>query len=168
VKKMLFGLCLSVAALGFLMSPARATADPPQAAPALSAADQAFLASLAAGVRTPTPVLAASKRPARPAIGKKALCTATANCWFGGTVSCQGNNSTTSCSAVDGNCSWGIVGYVICDSQYYSCPGSCCPADFCTRGDQCSSSCYPCSANYRCDYSSCTDNCECNYSTCPP
>jgi hypothetical protein len=163
VKKMLFGLSLFVATLGFVMSPAMVTASPPQAALALSAADHAFLVSLAAAIGTPAPVPAA-KRPARPAIGKKSLCTATANCTFGGTVSCQGNNS---CSAVDGNCSWGEVGYVICDSQLYSCAGSCCPGNFCTREDQCASSCYPCSYSYTCNYSSCSDDCECNYSTCP-
>jgi hypothetical protein len=164
MKKMVLVLSLSLAALAFLMSPAMATARPTQVAPVLSVADQDFLASLAvAPAGTPAPVPAA-KRPARPAIGKKALCTATANCSFGGTVSCQGNNS---CTAVDGNCSWGEVGYVICDSQLYSCAGSCCPGNFCTREDQCASSCYPCSYSYTCNYSSCSDDCECNYSTCP-
>ena len=110
MKKMLFGLSLFVAAFGFVMSPAMVTASPPQAAPALSAADHAFLVSLAAAIGAPAPVPAA-KRPAHPAIAKKSLCVA--NCTFGGTVSCQGN----SCTAVDGNCAWGEVGYVICDGN---------------------------------------------------
>lgn len=160
MKKLVVGLSLSLAALAFLMAPAMAATSPPQAAPALSAADQAFLASLAPGVRAPAPVPAA-KRPAHPAIAKKSLCVA--NCTFGGTVSCQGN----SCTAVDGNCAWGEVGYVICDGNYYSCGGSCCGGSFCTGESYCASYCYPCSYSYTCNYSYCADDCECNYSTCP-
>lgn len=155
MKKMVFGVSLALTALGFLMSPAVAAAGPPHGGPTLSA----FLASLA----KPAPVPAAK----HPALGGKALCTATANCSFGGTVSCQGNSSSTSCTAVDGNCAWGEVGYVICDGHYSSCSGSCCPENFCTREDRCASSCYPCSYSYTCNYSYCSDDCECNYSTCP-
>jgi len=153
MKKMVFGFSLSLVTLCFLTPPALAAAGPPHGAPTLGT----FLASLA----KPAPV-AAAKHPAR---GGKSLCTATANCAFGGTVDCQGNSS---CSAVDGNCSWGVVGYVICDGHYYSCGGSCCGESFCTRGDQCAFSCYPCSYNYTCNYSYCSDDCECNYSTCSP
>jgi hypothetical protein len=156
MKKMVFGIPLSLAVLCFLTSPVMAAAGPPQGAPTLSA----FLASLATPARMP-----AAKHPGT--LPGKALCSATANCSFGGTVGCQGNNSSTSCSAVDGNCAWGEVGYVICDSHLYSCPGSCCPENFCTRESQCAFSCYPCSYNYTCNYSFCSDDCECNYSTCP-
>ncbi|HEX4965159.1 MAG TPA: hypothetical protein VF173_30400 [Thermoanaerobaculia bacterium] len=156
MKKMVVGVSLALAILGFLMSPAMAAAGPPPNAPALSA----FLASLA--------VPAAAHGPKHPANHwNKALCNATANCAFGGTVSCQGNSSSTSCTAVDGNCSWGIVGYVICDGYYSSCPGSCCPGDFCSHEDRCAASCYPCSYSYTCNYGSCSDDCECQYSTCP-
>jgi len=160
MKKMVPGFFWALAVFGLFMSPALAETNPLQAAPALSTADQAFLASLAAPV-APTP---AAKRPA---FGPKALCTATANCAFGGTVSCQGNNSYSSCSASDGDCSWGNVGYVICDGNYYGCPGSCCPADFCTRDWQCAQSCYPCNPIYTCHWGSCSDNCDCQWSTCP-
>jgi hypothetical protein len=53
MKKLTLGLVLASAALGFLTSPAIA-ADPPRVALALSAADQAFLASLAAPEKTPS------------------------------------------------------------------------------------------------------------------
>ncbi len=106
MKKMVLGFSLALAALGFLASPALA-------AP-LSAADQAFIASLA----QPAPVPAAQ----RPALGEKALCTATANCWNGTTVSCSGNNSTTSCSATDSNCGGGQRGSVTCDGVTVFCP----------------------------------------------
>jgi hypothetical protein len=165
MKKMLFGLSLSVAALALLVSPAMA-ASSPQAAPALSAADQAFLASLAAPAGTPAPELVAK----RPRIGTKSLCTATANCWNGGTVSCSGNNSTTSCTAVDGNCSVGERGHVTCDGVTTACPTACpCPSDFCiTEEDNCAANCSPCSYTFTCSLSTCTDHCHCNFRTCPP
>lgn len=102
MKKSSLGLFLVCAALAFLISPARA-ADSPRAAPAMSAADRAFFASLAVARGAASPVPAA-RRPPTGSGGQKSLCTAEANCAFGGTVSCQGNSS---CSAVDGNCSWG-------------------------------------------------------------
>lgn len=153
MKRTVFVVSLALAALGFLMSPPLAAAGPPRGAPTLSA----FLSSLAKPASMP-----AAKKP--PTGQEKSQCSATANCRFGGTIYCEGNNS---CSAVDGDCSWGNVGYVVCDGHYYSCGGSCCGDDFCTRGDQCAWSCNPCSSNYTCNYQYCFDDCECNYSTCP-
>ncbi len=161
MKKLAVALFLVSVALCFFSLPARA-AEGPQAAPTLSAVDRAFLASLAAPV-TPPPALVAKK----PGVGgaTKSLCNAEANCAFGGTVSCQGNNS---CSAVDGDCNWGNLGYVICDGQYYGCGGgSCCPENFCTGDWQCAQSCYPCNYNYSCHWGSCSDDCQCQWSTCP-
>lgn len=157
MKRMVFGFSLCLAILGFLASPALA-AGPRHGAPPGAPALSDFLASLA----KPGPAVSAAKKPA--AVQGKSACTATANCRFGGTVYCEGNSS---CSAADGDCSWGNVGYVICDGHYYSCGGSCCPQDFCTRDWQCAWGCNPCSYSYTCNYQYCSDDCECNYSTCP-
>jgi hypothetical protein len=159
MKKLGLGLFLAVAAFAFLISPAVA-AD----APARSAADRAFIAALAAarGATSPVPV---ARRPPAGGVGEKSLCTAEANCAFGGTVSCQGNSS---CSAVDGNCSWGEVGHVTCDGNTYWCGGSCCPENFCSHEFQCYQSCWPCNYNYTCNWNGCYDDCECQWSTCPP
>jgi hypothetical protein len=165
---MALALFLVSAAL-VLLPPAASAADSPRTVPALNTADRAFIASIAAPRPSTVPVPVA-KRPLGDGgggVGAKALCRAEANCAFGGTVSCEGNNSYASCSAVDGNCSWGNTGYVICDGHYYGCPGSCCPEDFCTRDWQCSQSCYPCNPIYTCDWGSCSDNCDCQWSTCP-
>jgi hypothetical protein len=156
MKKLVVALFLTSAALGFFSLPAMA--DGPPVAPALNAADRAFLSSLAA----PQPVLAANKPGGGGAT--ESLCSAQAYCALGGTISCQGNSS---CHAQDGNCNWGVTGYVICDGQYYGCGGSCCPEGFCTRDWQCAQSCYPCNPIYTCDWGSCSDNCDCQWSTCP-
>jgi hypothetical protein len=80
----------------------------------------------------PSQALAAAKRPA---LGmEKALCTATANC-ESGTVSCQGNNSTTSCTAVDRNCGANQRGYVTCDGVTTFCPTTC-TVNYCQQCDQ--------------------------------
>jgi len=157
MKKMVLGLSLSLAALGFLMSPAMA-ASPPQVA-TLSAADQAFLASLGARVGTPAPELAAK----RPAIGQKSFCSA--NCWDTGTVSCSG----TSCSAVNGNCP-SEPGHVTCDGITTWCPNPCpCDPDFCANEEaDCAFTCDPCSYNFTCSESTCTSHCHCLIRTCPP
>lgn len=156
MKKMALGLSLALA-FGLFLSPAMAETGPPRTVPVLSVADQAFLTSLSKPA-APTP---AAKPPTG---GAEAFCTATANCALGGTAYCEGNSS---CSAVDGNCSWGVVGYVICDGHMTSCGGSCCPSNFCTRDWQCAQSCYPCNPIYTCDWGSCSDNCDCQWSTCP-
>lgn len=160
MKKMVLGLSLALVTLGLSMSPALAEANPLQAAPVLSVADQAFLASLAAPV---------APRPAatRPAGQTKALCSATANC-ASGTVTCQGNNSTTSCTAVDRNCP--EQGHVTCDGATTWCPTVACPGcepDWCTYEGECASSCYPCNYTYSCNETFCTDRCRCHFSTCP-
>lgn len=150
MKKMVLGLSLSLAALGFLMSPVMAATSPPQVAPVLSAADQAFIASLAvlpAGAPAPEP---AAKRPH---IAPKDMCTA--NCWNGGTVSCSG---TGTCTAVDGSCP--EPGHVVCNGVTTSC-SPCTDCD--TLASQCDDSCYPCAVKFfqcspyrcRCDFIHC-------------
>ncbi|HEX3553957.1 MAG TPA: hypothetical protein VIA62_12095 [Thermoanaerobaculia bacterium] len=151
MKKMLLGLSLAVAALGLLMSPAMAETSPPQAAPALSAEDQAFLASLAAPVATPAPELAAK----RPTIHPKDTCIA--NC-ASGTVSCSGAGT---CTAVDRNCSANERGHVTCGSTTTFCPTTCpppvCPPDWCT--DDCSLC--DCGGTLVCNATFCTSHCKC-------
>jgi hypothetical protein len=156
--KKILGISLTVAALALLVSPAMA-ADSPQAAPALSTADQAFLASLAAPVETP---VAPAPEPAakRPGIGQKALCTATAKCWNGGTVTCNGNNSTTSCTAVDGNCGVTGPGHVTCDGVTTNCPTPC-PCNCTALQDDCISICDPCPIIFSCNATTCVHSCRC-------
>lgn len=62
-------------------------------------------------------------------LGVTAQASCTADCGPYANVSC--NNSTT-CSAVDRNCSAGQQGYVICDGSTTSCPA--CPSTLCTDG----------------------------------
>jgi len=171
VKHRLLVLFLVLAALGFLITPAMA-ADPPQGAPVLSAADRVFIASLAAQGRpqattesAPAPVPAAR----RPRLGSmaKSQCTATANC-ASGTVSCQGNNSPSSCTAVDRNCAVGEPGHVTCDGVTTWCPTAC-PCTCEQLETWCSQECYPCSYNFTCiDPDNCDYFCHCRFSTCPP
>ncbi|HSS52332.1 MAG TPA: hypothetical protein VLX28_25600 [Thermoanaerobaculia bacterium] len=161
MKKMVLALSLSLAALGFLLSPAMVAASPDPAAPALSAEDLDFLASLAiVPAGTPAPELAAK----RPAISPKSLCTATANC-FPGTVTCSSNTSVSSCSAADRNCNV-ERGHVTCDGSTTWCPTACpgCPPDWCT--EDCDSSC-PCGGTLSCNASLCTSHCNCKH-FCPP
>lgn len=93
--------------------------------------DEALAAILAAPVGSgscPAPqngVLVAAKKPGDGLL--KALCTATATC-ESGTVYCEGNNSTTSCSAKDRNCDIGQRGSVTCDGVTTLCPTRC-PCD---------------------------------------
>jgi hypothetical protein len=158
MKKMFFGVSMILACLVFLVPPATA-AGVPHGVPVLSD----FLASLAG----PASVNAAK----RPALQGKGLCSATANCVGGGTISCQGNNSTTSCTAVDFNCSVNEPGHVTCDGVTYSCANTCggggCGLDFCTGEDACAWNCYPCPYTYTCNETYCTDVCRCNFRQCP-
>jgi hypothetical protein len=82
-------------------------------------------------------VLFAAKPPV------KALCTATASC-VSGTVYCEGNNSTASCTAVDRNCASGERGHVTCDGATTWCPTACgCSNQYCCEC-QASEDCYSC------------------------
>ncbi|HYO15718.1 MAG TPA: hypothetical protein VE685_21175 [Thermoanaerobaculia bacterium] len=171
MKKMVLGLSLALAALGFLMmSPAVEAADSPQTVPrALSAADQAFLASLAAPAKPAAAPAPAAKRPSGL---EKALCSATARCWDGTTRRCDGNNSATSCTAVDSVCPT-QRGYVTCDGGTQFCP-ECptpggCPSTWCTDQDEqnCAAGCFPCDYTFTCSSTNCTESCRCNFRTCP-
>jgi hypothetical protein len=109
------GFSLALVALIFLWSPALAE-SPPQASRVLSVADQAFLASLATSRGTPAAAHAAKRPRSGSGTGwEKAQCSASATCRDGSTVSCEGNNSTASCTGVDSQCPWGEQGHVTCD-----------------------------------------------------
>jgi hypothetical protein len=165
MKRMGFGLSLSLAALSLLASAALAE-SPHQAIRALSAADQAFLASLVAPARTPATAPVARHPRTGPRTGsrtglEKALCNASATCNDGSTVSCEGNSS---CSAVDSQCPWGEGGHVTCDGVTTSCPA--CPFNCSQAEDECSRWCYPCPYSFSCDESG--PSCDCNWSVCQP
>jgi hypothetical protein len=150
MKKMFVGL--SLAALGLLLSPAMAAAQ--------SAADQAFLASLAAPV---APAPAATQETGL----EKALCSASASCGDGTWVYCEGNNSTVSCTGVDRNCP--ERGRVTCDGVTTWCPTTCpgCPVGSCGNEWECAQNCYPCAYTYTCNTTYCFDTCRCKFATCP-
>ncbi|HEY7213607.1 MAG TPA: hypothetical protein VIC28_03205, partial [Thermoanaerobaculia bacterium] len=145
-------------------SPVMAADPPPRVAPMLSAADRAFIASLAAPVQTPTsPVLLAKL----PGPGTKSLCSATANC-ASGTVYCEDNTNPANCTGVDRNCAVGEPGHVTCDGVTTWCPTGC-PCTCEQLETWCSQECYPCSYNFNCtDPDNCDSFCHCNFSTCPP
>ena len=151
MKKMVLGLFLALATLGLFLSPALAETN---------ASDQAFLDSLA----VPGEPAPAAKQPA---FGAKALCTATANCGADGSISCSGNNSTTSCTATDRNCSVGQRGRVTCDGVTILCPTPC-PCDLnCTAlRIECADTCSPCPAIFSCSLSTCTTSCRCKFTGC--
>ena len=108
--------CLFVSAAGFAQTPSH----PPLNREALIAIlGPAAVPSTCA--TQPSRALFAAKAP--QALAGKSLCMATANC-ESGTVSCQGNNSTTSCSATDRACP-GEQGHVTCDGVTTWCPTVC-------------------------------------------
>jgi hypothetical protein len=125
VKKTWFiaGALLLVSFAGFAQAPSRA----PLTREALAMILGQPAASCA--TRPAKAALPAAKRP--QILPGKSLCSATANCDTG-TVTCQGNNSTTSCSAADRNCDIGERGHVTCDGVTTSC-ATACPAP-CSTG----------------------------------
>lgn len=130
MRKMVLGMSIVLTVLGFCMSPAMAEPGSPQTAPVLSAADQAFLASLAA------------RRP----LEKEATpqCSASVDCLNGTTLSCTSSTGTSSCSSVARNCADGVRGSVTCDGVTSQCP-MCFIADTCSaRHQQCQETCAPC------------------------
>ena len=157
MKRLVLGLSLALA-FGFVVSPVLA-ADSPQAARMLGAADRAFLASLASSP-------AAKPMARRPAIGQeKALCFAGASCGSY-SITCTGNNSTTSCSAADRNCTWGERGHVTCDGVTTWCNETC-PVSCEQRESQCAWNCNPCEYDFSCDPDTGHWSCRCNFGTCP-
>jgi hypothetical protein len=70
----------------------------------------------------PSAVREVAKRPAIPT--GKALCTATATCQFGLTVSCSSNVNAANCTAVNAACP-GQAGYVTCDNATTNCQPCC-------------------------------------------
>lgn len=171
MKKLLVGLSLTLAALTLLTSPAmaetKADTKPQQAARELVPADRAFLAFLAT-LPPPAQTSTAAASPAKRRTGKppmeKALCTATASCGDYN-ISCEGNSSTASCTAVDRDCP--RRGYVTCDGVTTLCNETCpCPENFCDGDYDCASNCFPCEYTYTCNETYCTDRCRCHLSTC--
>jgi|SRR5437764_975620 len=132
MKRMALGIMLTLGTLGLAAAPAVAAPD----SPALSGADQAFLATLAVPAAQ-APELVAK----RPAIVGKALCTATVNCGSS-TITCSSTVSTSSCSAVDRNCAAGVPGRVICNGTTTNCPA--CPIDCTALHDRCVDNCGSC------------------------
>src|SRR5215213_10905728 len=126
-----------IVACALLFVSAAGFAQMPGPAPLSSAALAMILGQPAADCGAPreTGVVLAAQRPTI-ALDGKALCTATANCDSGTTVSCQGNNSTTSCSAVDRNCTNNQRGSVTCDGVTTTCPTACPTCNTCCRCDQ--------------------------------
>lgn len=110
-----------MAVLALLVSASAGLAAPP--AP-LSSESLAQILGLSAAPAHPGFLAAAKGGP------DKALCSATAICDTG-TVSCNGNNSATSCAAFDRSCP-GERGRVVCDGVTTPCPTPC-PAT-CTTG----------------------------------
>jgi hypothetical protein len=165
MKKLVVGLFLTFAALTCLVSPAMAETEP-QVARILSAADRAFLASLAAMPLAPAP---AAKGPGG-GVGQHALCVVSADCGGGTSVSCHGNNSTTSCTGADRNCAVGQRGHVTCDGVTTWCPTPCeiCEEGWCDNEAACASQCFPCPHIYTCNETFCTDRCRCNFQQCAP
>lgn len=88
-------------------------------------------------------LLAASKP--KPSLDK-ALCSATANC-ASGTVSCNGNQSSTSCTAFDRDCATGEQGHVTCDGVTTWCPTVACG---CTTGTPRQRACCRCAQTGDC------------------
>jgi hypothetical protein len=112
MKRVVFGLSLTLVAFGFFSSPA--LAGPQQGGP-----DGVFLASLA----TEAPSATEGKEPIGG--GEKALCSANADCGGGVTVSCSSNSSVTSCSGANRNCAAGEQGHVTCNGATTWCSPSC-------------------------------------------
>lgn len=152
MKKTVVGLSMVLAAFAFLGSPLFAATD----SPTLSAADQAFLASLALPAMTPSPESAA-----KPPSGlEKATCTA--NCWDGSIVTCTGN----SCSGTNSNCGGGVRGSVTCDGVSTLCPSCCGDLNCAEERSNCESECAGCPFNFSCSLSTCIVTCHCNFRNC--
>jgi hypothetical protein len=157
MKRLVLGLSLALA-FGFVVSPLLA-ADSPQVARMLSVADRAFLASLSASP-------AAKPMARHPATGQeKSLCFAGASCGSY-SITCTGNNSTTSCSAADRNCGAGERGHVTCDGVTTWCNEPC-PLDCGQLESECSWECNPCAYNFTCNPDTGDWNCRCIFRNCP-
>ncbi len=102
MKRLVPGLVLTLAALYLVTLP------PLAAAPVPSAADQAFLASLAA------------QRPLDKEVTPK--CSASVDCLDGTTISCSSSTGTSSCSSVARDCFDNERGSVTCDGVTSQCP----------------------------------------------
>ena len=140
MKRMVLGIVLVLAAFGPLTSAAVAAPDP-QAAPVLSAADQAFLAALAIPeAAAPT---SAARRPGL--IGKDA-CSATVNCGNGTSVSCSGTTAS-GCTGAQRNCASGEHGHVTCNGVSTYC-SNLCPCEISEQ--QCESTCNGCYKSFSC------------------
>ncbi|HEX4959285.1 MAG TPA: hypothetical protein VF173_00505 [Thermoanaerobaculia bacterium] len=144
--------------LGAVAAFAQTPAQPPLTKEALAAILGQPAASSCA--TQPSGIRHATKRPA--ILTGKSLCTATANC-DSGTVSCSSNVSTSSCTAVDRDCSVNEPGHVTCDGVTTVCPTQC--SSTCTDTPACckcvqTGGCVPCC---RCDggnFADCLEQCS--------
>ncbi len=130
---------LLVAIAGFGQTPSQ----PPLTKEALAA-----ILGLPAASSCATPQGGLHHLAKRPAIlTGKALCTATATCQYGSTVSCSSNVNAANCMAVNANCSAGEPGHVTCDGHTTSCPACCTGAGIqfqccvCAQTESCWSCC---------------------------
>jgi hypothetical protein len=140
---------LGVLGVGLAMSPVRGLD-----APGPSAADQAFLASLALPEVTAAPEPAAK----RPAILRKAACSASCGT---STLNCPAG--TTSCTGVDRNCAAGEPGHVICNGVTTYCAA--CPVDCSALAQQCADNCGSCPIRtFQCSPYRCT--CDTSHGPC--
>lgn len=96
-------------------------AQTPSQAPLPARALAAILGQPAVGGACAAPQNGVVFAAQRPSANEKSLCSATANCQFYGSVSCQSNVSSSSCSAVDNSCP-GEPGHVTCDGVTTWCP----------------------------------------------
>lgn len=160
MRKKVVARFLIVVTLAFLVSPLWA-GDSRQPSRTLSSADRAFLASLIVPAKAPAGKAPAAKRPRGQ---EKALCFAGASCGSY-SITCTGNNSYTSCSAVDQNCAAGQQGRVTCDGVTTWCAP--CPPNCWDREQSCARSCYPCDYDFWCSEETGDYSCDCSYWNCP-
>lgn len=138
MKRMVLGFTLVLTALGVMTSPAMAAPGSRPAAPVLSVADQAFLASLVA------------QRPLEKAATPQ--CSASVDCLNGTILSCTSSTGTSSCSSIARDCADGVRGSVTCDGVTSQCP--LCPVvSLCSaRHQQCQETCGHCPIRtFQCD-----------------
>src|SRR5262245_36154366 len=115
----------SILACSLLFASIAAFAQTPQSQPPLTQEALAAILGLPAASSCAVQASAARQVARRPAIpAGKSLCTATANCQFGRTVSCSSDVNASNCSAVDSTCP-SAPGYVTCDGVTTSCPQCC-------------------------------------------
>jgi hypothetical protein len=151
----------SILACVLLFVSVAAFAQTPSHPPLTQEALAAILGLPAAGscATQPGGVREVAKRPA--ILTGKALCTATANC-ESGTVSCSSDTSTSSCTAVDRDCTNNERGHVTCNGVTTWCPTPC--SSICNDTFECcqcakTGGCVPCCRCEGGNFADCLNNC---------